>query len=327
MLVDNHNRAINYLRLAVTDRCNLRCNYCMPEEGINFAKNDKLFTIDELVKLSEIVVSQGIDKIRITGGEPFVRKDLMVLLRSLSKLEGLNDISVTTNATLIGPYIDELKELGIKNINVSMDAINRETFERITRRDHYDVVYNNMIRLITEGFNVRINFIALDGQNTDDILPMLELTKHYNVSVRYLEEMPFNGGSKEFQTIKWDFKTILEHIRSEYPDYYKLESPKTSTSINYKIPGYKGTFGVIPSFSRTFCGSCNRLRISATGDVITCLYAKASANLRDIMRADDVEENIKKEILKAVGSRAKTGFEAQEKYKDVFSNSMTSIGG
>ncbi len=327
MLVDNHNREINYLRLAVTDRCNLRCNYCMPEEGINFAKNDKLFTIDELVKLSEIVVSQGIYKIRITGGEPFVRKDLMVLLRSLSKLDGLNDISVTTNATLIGPHIDELKELGIKNINVSMDAINRETFERITRRDHYDVVYNNMIRLITEGFNVRINFIALEGQNTDDILPMLELTKHYNVSVRYLEEMPFNGGSKEFQTIKWDFKTILEHIRSEHPDYYKLESPKTSTSMNYKIPGFKGTFGVIPSFSRTFCGSCNRLRISATGDVITCLYAKASANLRDIMRADDVVENIKKEILKAVGNRAKTGFEAQEKYKDVFSNSMTSIGG
>tara|TARA_R110002020_G_scaffold18530_2_gene64552 strand:- start:463 stop:1362 length:900 start_codon:yes stop_codon:yes gene_type:complete len=299
----------------------------MPEEGINFAKNDKLFTIDELVRLSEIVVSQGIDKIRITGGEPFVRKDLMVLLRSLSKLTGLKDISVTTNATLIGPYIDELKQLGIKNINVSMDAINRETFERITRRNQYDVVYNNMIRLITEGFNVRINFIALDGQNTDDILPMLELTKHYNVSVRFLEEMPFNGGSKEFQTIKWDFKTILEHIKSAQPDYYKLESPKTSTSINYKIPGFKGTFGVIPSFSRTFCGSCNRLRISATGDVITCLYAKASANLRDIMRADDMEENIKKEILKAVGSRAKTGFEAQEKYKDVFSNSMTSIGG
>ena len=327
MLVDNHNRAINYLRLAVTDRCNLRCNYCMPEEGINFAKNDKLFTIDELVRLSEIVVAQGIDKIRITGGEPFVRKDLMVLLRSLSKLDGLNDISVTTNATLIGPHINELKELGIMNINVSMDAINRETFERITRRNEYDVVYNNIIRLITEGFNVRINFIALEGQNTEDIIPMLELTKHYDVSVRFLEEMPFNGGSKKFQTIKWDFKTILEHIRNTHPEYYKLESPKTSTSLNYKIPGFKGTFGVIPSFSRTFCGSCNRLRISATGDVITCLYAKASMNLRDIMRGDDVTENIKEQILKAVGSRAKTGFEAQEKYKDVFSNSMTSIGG
>ncbi len=327
MLVDNHNRTINYLRLAVTDRCNLRCNYCMPSEGINFAKNDKLFTIEELTKLSAIMVAQGIDKIRITGGEPFVRKDLMVLLTQLASMDGLEDISITTNATLIGPYIDELKELGIKNINVSLDAIDKATFERITRRNQYDVVHNNLIRLITEGFNVRINFIALDGQNTQDILPILELTKHYNVAVRYLEEMPFNGGTKSFNTIAWDYRRILEHIKEAHPNYYKLESPKTSTSINYKIPGFKGSFGVIPSFSRTFCGSCNRLRISATGDVITCLYAKASANLRDIMRAANSEENIKKEILKAVGNRAKTGFEAQEKYKNVFSNSMTSIGG
>ncbi|WP_149276911.1 GTP 3',8-cyclase MoaA [Pareuzebyella sediminis] len=327
MLIDNHNRIINYVRLAVTDRCNLRCNYCMPAEGINFAKSDKLFTIDELSRLSEILVSQGVDKIRITGGEPFVRKDLIVLLRRLSEMEALKDISVTTNATLIGPYIDELKVLGIHNINVSMDAIHRKTFEKITRRKHYDTVYNNMIRLITEGFNVRINCIALEGQNIEDILPMLELTKHYDVSVRFLEEMPFNGGSKTFDKITWDYKHILEYIRDAHPEYYKLESPKTSTSINYKIPGYKGTFGVIPSFSRTFCGSCNRLRISATGDVITCLYAKASTNLRDIMRAENSEGRVKAEILKAIGSRAKTGFEAQKKYENVFDNSMTSIGG
>ncbi|PKA96877.1 cyclic pyranopterin monophosphate synthase subunit MoaA [Flavobacteriaceae bacterium MAR_2009_75] len=327
MLIDNHNREINYVRLAVTDRCNLRCNYCMPAEGINFVKNDKLFTIDELSRLSEILVSQGVDKIRITGGEPFVRKDLMVLFRKLSSLKKLNDISVTTNATLIGPYIDELKELGVKNINVSMDAINRETFERITRRNQYDTVYNNMVRLITEGFNVRINFIALEGQNTEDILPMLELTKHYNVSVRFLEEMPFNGGSKKFQSIAWDYKRILDYIKEKHPDYYKLESPKTSTSMNYKIPGFKGTFGVIPSFSRTFCGTCNRLRISATGDVITCLYAKPSMNIRDILRSNDSEVKVIEQILKAIGSRAKTGFEAQQKYQGVFDNSMTSIGG
>ncbi|OWW24147.1 GTP 3',8-cyclase MoaA [Zobellia sp. OII3] len=327
MLIDNHNRTINYVRLAVTDRCNLRCNYCMPAEGINFAKNDKLFTIDELSRLSEILVSQGVDKIRITGGEPFVRKDLMVLMRHLSQLEGLNDISVTTNATLIGPYIDELKELGVKNINVSMDAINRETFEKITRRDHYDTVHNNIIRLITEGFNVRINFIALEGQNTEDILPMLELTKHYKVSVRFLEEMPFNGGSKTFESIAWDYKRILAYVKERHPDYYELPSPKTSTSINYKIPVFKGTFGVIPSFSRTFCGSCNRLRISATGDVITCLYAQPSMNIRDILRGEGSTEKIKESILKAIGSRSKTGFEAQQKYKGVFANSMTSIGG
>ncbi|MAU72624.1 MAG: GTP 3',8-cyclase MoaA [Pseudozobellia sp.] len=327
MLVDNHNRRINYVRLAVTDRCNLRCNYCMPAEGINFAKSDKLFTIDELGRLSELLVSQGVDKIRITGGEPFVRKDLMVLFRKLASLKGLNEISVTTNATLIGPYIDELSELGIKNVNVSMDAINRETFEKITRRNQYDVVYENLIRLISEGFKVRINFIALEGQNTEDILPMLELTKHYDVSVRFLEEMPFNGGSKKFQTIQWDYKAILQHIKNQYPDFYKLESPNTSTSINYKIPGFKGSFGVIPSFSRTFCGSCNRLRISATGDVITCLYAKPSMNIRNIFRQEESDRKVKQKILEAIGNRAKTGFEAQQKYQGIFENSMTSIGG
>ena len=327
MLIDNHNRKIDYLRLAVTDRCNLRCNYCMPAEGINFAKNDKLFSIDELSRLSEILVSQGIDKIRITGGEPFVRKDVMVLLRRLSKLDGLNEISITTNATTIGNHIDELKELGILNINVSMDAINRKTFEKITRRNHYDTVYNNIIRLITEGFNVRINFIALEDQNTEDILPMLELTKHYDVSVRFLEEMPFNGGSKNFNSIVWDYKRILSYIREAHPTYYKLESAKTSTSMNYKIPGFKGSFGVIPSFSRTFCGSCNRLRISAVGDVITCLYAKPSMNIRDILRSENSGEKVKEQILKAIGSRAKTGHEAQGNYEGIFDNSMTSIGG
>lgn len=313
--------------MAVTDRCNLRCNYCMPAEGINFAKNDKLFTIDELYTLSKIMVKQGIDKIRITGGEPFVRKDLMVLLRKMAVLDGLKDISITTNATLIGPYIDELKELGITNINVSMDAIHKETFDIITRRKEYETVYHNLIRLITEGFNVRINFIVLDGQNTQDILPILEAMKKYDVSVRFLEEMPFNGGSKTFNTIKWDYKNIFKHIAGAYSNIEKLESPRTSTSINYKIRGHKGTFGLIPSFSRTFCGTCNRLRISATGDVITCLYGKPSMNLRDVLRSEKAEENIKLHILKAIGSRAKTGFDAQKNHSSVFDSSMTSIGG
>lgn len=327
MLVDNHHRTINYLRLAVTDRCNLRCNYCMPAEGIDFAKKETLFTIEELSELSRILVNEGIDKIRITGGEPFVRKDLMVLLRNLSKLEKLNDISVTTNATLIGPHIDELKALGVRNVNVSMDAIHKETFERITRRNQYDTVYENLIRLITEGFNVRINFIVLENQNIQDILPIMELQKHYPVSVRFLEEMPFNGGSKSFSAIRWDYKKILAYLKNAFPEMEKLESPKTSTSINYKIKGHKGSFGLIPSFSRTFCGSCNRLRITATGDVITCLYGKPKLNIRELMRSEHPEKNLVDAIHKAIGSRAKTGFEAQQQYSTVFSNSMTSIGG
>ena len=327
MLIDNHNRVINYLRLAVTDRCNLRCNYCMPSEGIDFAKKDKLLSTAELSKIGELMVQMGIDKIRITGGEPFVRKDLMTLLRNLRNNPGLKDISITTNATLIGPHIDELKALGIKDVNVSMDAINKATFERITRRDHFDTVHNNLIRLITEGFNVRINFIVLDGQNVEDIIPMLDLQKHYPVNVRFLEEMPFNGGSKKFNSIKWDYKAILAHIRKTYPEIELVQSPITSTSINYKITGHKGNFGLIPSFSRTFCGSCNRLRITALGDVITCLYGPPKINLREIVRSNSPDDNIKDAIRNVIGKRAKTGFEAQKEHKGVFDNSMTSIGG
>ena len=327
MLIDNHNRHINYLRLAVTDRCNLRCHYCMPAEGIDFVKNDKLLTIEELKLLSKVMVGQGIDKIRITGGEPFVRKDLMVLLRYMAGLPGLNELSITTNATLIGPYIDELKALGITNINLSLDAINRETFEKITRRDQYDVVYGNLMRLIEEGFYVRINFIVLEGQNEQDILPILKLQEQYPVEVRFLEEMPFNGGSKTFENIKWNYKAILAYIATYYPDFQKLEAPLTSTSINYKIPGHRGGFGIIPSFSRTFCGSCNRLRITATGDVITCLYGKPKMNVRELLRNNFLESDLKSAIEYTIGNRAKTGFDAQREHEGVFQNSMTSIGG
>ena len=327
MLIDNHNRIINYLRLAVTDRCNLRCNYCMPSEGIDFAKRDRLLSISELSEVSRILTRMGIDKIRITGGEPFVRKDLIKLLRVLSEIDSLKDISVTTNATLIGPFIDELKALGITNVNVSMDAINRDTFERITRRDVYDTVHQNLMRLITEGFNVRINCIVLEGQNEQDILPMLDLQKHYDVSVRFLEEMPFNGGTKDFNALKWNYKGILNYIQEAYPEVEKLEDPPSSTSLNYKIPGHKGSFGIIPSFSRTFCGSCNRLRVTATGDVITCLYGKPKMNLRDMLRIGNSPQELEEAIRSVIGARAKTGHEAQQEYQQVFSNSMTSIGG
>ncbi|WP_340198626.1 GTP 3',8-cyclase MoaA [Ascidiimonas sp. W6] len=327
MIVDNHNRTINYLRIAVTDRCNLRCNYCMPEQGIKWAANDKLLSIEELCLLAEMLVNMGIDKIRITGGEPFVRKDIMILMRHLASLKGLKEISVTTNATLIGPYIQELKQLGILKVNVSMDAIERATFEKITRRKQYDTVHKNLTHLISEGFDVKINCIVLENQNEQEIIPMVELTRHLNVAVRFLEEMPFNGGTKNFQSITWDYKKILSHITAVYPDIEKLEDPFSSTSLNYQVKGFEGTIGLIPSFTRTFCGTCNRLRITATGDVVTCLYAKASANIREILRSQNQRSSIEALILNAVSKKAKTGFEAQEKHKTVFSNSMTSIGG
>ncbi|MDG1572924.1 GTP 3',8-cyclase MoaA [Robiginitalea sp. M366] len=327
MLIDNHDRVINYVRLAVTDRCNLRCNYCMPEEGIAFSRKDDLLRIDEMKRLCNILVARGVDKIRITGGEPFVRKDLMDLLEHLATLETLKEVSITTNATLIGPHINRLEALGINSVNVSLDAIRPDSFARITRRDQFHTVYENLMRLIDSKMEVRINFIVLDGQNVDDVYHMMEFQEQYPVRVRFLEEMPFNGGSRDFVKLKWNHRAILEHIRQRYPEFEKQPAPLTSTSVNYKIPGHQGSFGIIPSFTRTFCGSCNRLRVTATGDLITCLYGKPVANLRSPLRFAHDDAIVEDLLVQAVGSRAKDGFEAQERFGSIFGSSMTSIGG
>lgn len=327
MLIDNHNRVVNYARLAVTDRCNLRCNYCMPERGIDFVPKKELLSIAELRHACEHLAALGVDKIRITGGEPFVRKDLMVLLEHLAGDERLREVSITTNATLIGPYIDELSALGIHGVNVSMDAIRPETFARITRRDQFAIVYENLMRLLETDIEVRINFVVLEGQNISDIQEMLEFQRSHPVNVRFLEEMPFNGGSRDFNRLGWNHKRILEHIRERYPDFEQLPAPMTSTSVNYKIPGHQGSFGIIPSFSRTFCGSCNRLRVTATGDLITCLYGKPVANIREALRSSEDPMAVREMIVKAVGARARDGFEAQEATGTIFGSSMTSIGG
>ncbi|NND16238.1 MAG: GTP 3',8-cyclase MoaA [Eudoraea sp.] len=327
MLIDNHGRNINYLRLAVTDRCNLRCAYCMPEHGALFAKKDALLSLEELKRASSLMVDMGINKIRITGGEPFVRKDIMPLLEHLSNLDGLDEISITTNATGIGPHIEDLKRLGILNVNVSLDAIRPETFKKITKRDSFQTVYDNLVQLMTHGFNTRINFVVLEDQNIEDIYALMELQERYPICVRFLEEMPFNGTDRNFNTLQWDYKNILAHIQKKYPEFTKLEAPATSTSINYKVPGHKGTFGLIPSFSRTFCGSCNRIRITATGDVITCLYGKPKANLKQLLSEQYSDAAVRKVITNVLGKRAKTGFEAQQQDHLEFERSMTAIGG
>lgn len=299
----------------------------MPESGIAFAPREELLTIAELKHLSSQMVQMGIDKIRITGGEPFARKGLMELMRHLSGMQDLKEISVTTNATLIGPHIEELWNLGIRSVNVSLDALDPQRFARITRRDMYDVVMENLMRLVDQGFDVRINCIVLDKQNVEEILPMINFAKDHPVAVRFLEEMPFNGGSRDFRTIRWNHKRILEKIREHYPVFQEIPGPATSTSRNYRIPGFKGSVGIIPSFSRTFCGSCNRVRITAKGDVITCLYGKPKTNLRGVLRGVNVQEELKKEVGRVLGQREENGFEAQYHSKGIFNESMTSIGG
>lgn len=323
-LIDKFGREINYLRLSVTDRCNLRCTYCMPERGLVFANRDNLLTYEELLRLVDILGTLGISKVRLTGGEPFVRSDFMYFLKELRTRKFLEKISITSNLTLIRPHLDELLELGIRDINVSLDAIDKQTFLEITRRDEYEKVYQALMQMIEKGFNIKINCVVMQGVNDNQVLPLLELAKDHPISVRFLEEMPFNGSGEARKEVM-NYQEILSLI-SETHNYSPLLDEASSTSRNYKIEGFSGSFGIIPSFSRTFCGDCNRLRLAATGEVRTCLYGGDQLSLRDLLRSGASEDEMKEVLIQAVGDKSKDGFAASSENKEEYI-SMTKLGG
>lgn len=326
-LTDKYGRELNYLRLSVTDRCNLRCYYCMPEEGMQFAKRNEVMTWDEMYLLTSIFTRLGVSKIRITGGEPFVRNGLLSFLQNIRALDGLQEISMTTNATLLNKHITQLKNLGITQLNISFDSLDRQRFFQITRRDSFVEVYETIIKLLAEGFALKLNCVVSAAKNTEDIIPFIEFTKQHHLSVRFLEEMPFNG-SQNFDAVNWNYKDIYAHISQQYDkDIIALPNAENSTSVNYKIAGYAGSFGIIPSFSRTFCGTCNRIRLSATGELRTCLYAAPALNLRDAIRSGAGEAELMQLISYAVAGRAKNGFEAEEKNQRFIHDSMSVLGG
>lgn len=327
MLIDNHGREITYLRLAVTDRCNLRCFYCMPEEGIDWLSREALVSLQEMLRLCTLLTNMGIKKIRITGGEPFVRKDMMPFLQSLRKLDGLKDISITTNGVLTAPYIPELKELGIQSVNLSLDTLDAGRFFSITRRDEFAAVMHTLDELLRHNIDVKINAVVMDGRNTQDILPLVALTKDLPVSVRFIEEMPFNGDSHEYKGLAWDYLRILEHIREAYPKIEKLQDAAGSTSYNYKIPGHLGDIGLIAAYSRTFCGSCNRIRLTPQGELKTCLYQSGGLDLRQLLRNGASDEEIKQALIENINHRALDGHEAEQQSSKGVHESMATIGG
>ncbi|AFK03137.1 molybdenum cofactor biosynthesis protein A [Emticicia oligotrophica DSM 17448] len=328
MLIDNHGRPINYLRLAITDRCNLRCFYCMPEEGIQYLPKPHLLSYEEMLRLCRILAEMGISKVRITGGEPFVRRDIIPFLWKLSEIEGIEKINITTNGVLTAPLVPELKQIGISSVNLSLDSLDRQRFFEITRRDEFPKVWATLEALLAHDIPVKVNTVVMAGKNDADILSMVELARNQNVSVRFIEEMPFNGeGLRPEQMEFWSYRRIIDLIRSEHLELYKLQDEPNSTSYNYHIPNFKGTIGVIAAFSRTFCGTCNRIRVTPTGSFRTCLYDDGVFNVRDFMRQKLSDEEIKQRIYDALQNRAKDGFEAENRRSGAISESMTTIGG
>lgn len=328
-LYDNHGRLINYVRLAVTDRCNLRCFYCMPEQGIEYVERGALLSYEEMLRLTRLLAGMGIEKVRITGGEPFVRRDMMHLLREMSRIDGIRQINLTTNGTTTAPWVPELKALGIHSVNLSLDTIDRDRFFQITRRDMLPQVLETFHALLEHGISTKINAVVMDGKNIDDLIPLAELAREYPVAVRFIEEMPFNGEGQHYASLTWTHRKILDHLRTQFPDIQKLPDPPHSTSYNYQIPGFKGSIGIIAAYSRTFCGTCNRLRITPVGGLKTCLYDEGVFNIKDLMRAGASDTQLEDAFLQALGNRAKDGWEAEKKrtFDHPVKESMASIGG
>lgn len=329
MLYDNHGRPLRYLRLAVTDRCNLRCFYCMPAEGLPWHKKEQILTYEEMLRLVSIMADLGISKVRITGGEPFVRKDLIPFITELTQVPGIEKVNITTNGTAPLKNVAALKALGINAVNLSLDSLDPQRFKAITRRDDFDQVWSFYQELLHQGVTTKINAVVMEEHNLEDILSMSELTKKDPVSIRFIEEMPFNGGSKGYTPITWNYQRIIGHIRERYPDLQRLEDEKSSTSYNYQIPGAKGTLGVIPAYTRTICGSCDRIRLTPKGELKTCLYQGGGFSFRDFMRSGASDQDIREQLKQLFQKRAKDGFEAEKltNHKGGSLQSMATIGG
>lgn len=326
MLIDKFSRVHDYLRISLTDSCNFRCQYCMPDENIASLPNRHLMQVDEIESIARTFVGLGVNKIRLTGGEPMVRKEFAEILRRLSQLP--IELSMTTNAVLAHKYIQELKAAGVRSLNVSLDTLNPETFKRVTKRDQFQQVWDNIQLLLREGFRVKLNAVAIAGIIEKEIIDFVALTKDLPLHVRLIEFMPFEGNHwKSSEVITAN--QMLEWIREEY-DIVKLKDEPHATAKKYKAIGHEGTLAFITTMSQHFCGDCNRMRLTADGKMKNCLFGKEEMDLLGSLRkGEDIVPLIRKSVLRkhaVMGGQFADSFEKADTSRLV-NRSMIKIGG
>jgi cyclic pyranopterin phosphate synthase len=299
----------------------------MPAQGIDIVDRTELLSYKEMYRITRVLSELGVNKVRLTGGEPFVRKDFVNFLESLSFNDKLEEINITTNGALISNHIDKLEAYKINAINLSLDSLQKEKFAKITRRDVFNSVYDTFEKLEKSSLKLKLNVVVQSGVNTDEIIDFIELTKNKDVAVRFIEEMPFNGKGQRDISEVWNFKKILNHIKNQYSDIEPILSKKSSTSINYRIPNYQGTFGIIPAFTRTICSDCDRIRITSTGLFKNCLFDGGVFNVRDFIRKGASDDELKQLFIDTVHHKPENGFIAEDARGNVVSESMSTIGG
>ncbi|XP_033734817.1 molybdenum cofactor biosynthesis protein 1-like isoform X2 [Pecten maximus] len=306
-LTDTFGRHHNYLRISLSERCNLRCQYCMPENGVELTPSQKLLSSEEILRLSELFVKEGVQKIRLTGGEPLVRKDVVEIIRGLNEFRdlGLQTIAMTTNGVTLARKAPVLKEAGLDLINVSLDTLVSAKFEFISRRKGWNHVMKGIDAALDLGYDpVKVNCVVMRGMNEEEICDFVAFTKDKNVDVRFIEYMPFDGN-------KWNSKKMVSYlemvdtIKARWPDFARMKDHPNDTSKAYHVPGFKGQVGFITSMSEHFCGTCNRIRLTADGNLKVCLFGNTEVSLRDVMRSSSDDTELREVISAAVKRKKK----------------------
>ena len=329
-LTDRFSRQHDYLRISITERCNLRCLYCMPEEGVPLSPPAHLLTTPEIVYLSNLFVSQGITKIRLTGGEPTIRKDILPLMQEIGALrrQGLKELCLTTNGITLHRKLDSMAEAGLTAINLSLDTLDPFQFQIMTRRNGFEAVMKSINRILEmnklgAGIKLKINCVIMRGMNEREILPFVEMGKEKDIEVRFIEYMPFDG-NKWSRGKMMGYEEMISIIKEKYPGLRKVQDHKNDTSKTYEVPGFEGRIGFITSMTHNFCGTCNRLRITGDGNLKVCLFGNSEVSLRDLLRKDNGGEPIDEEAMEALkkvemdrrqvlpGSEGPWGFGARE---------------
>ncbi|EGI66364.1 Molybdenum cofactor biosynthesis protein 1 [Acromyrmex echinatior] len=306
ILTDTFGRKHTYLRISLTERCNLRCTYCMPAEGVKLTKKEGILRTNEIIQIADLFVKEGVRKIRLTGGEPTIRKDIIDIVGQLKQLRDLDQVAITTNGLTLTRQLPALQKAGLDALNISLDTLKEERFELFTRRRGWAKVMASIDLAVQLGYNpVKINCVMMRGRNDDEIIDFIDFTKDRPVDVRFIEYMPFQGNQwKENKMVS--FNEMKAIIREKYPDFQALPNQPNDTSKAYHVPGFTGQIGFITSMSQHFCDSCNRLRITADGNLKVCLFeGKGEVSLRDALRSGISENELKDLIRRAISRKKK----------------------
>ncbi len=324
--LDRYQRRIDYLRLSVTDRCNLRCVYCMPEGGVPKLAHRDVLTYEEVLRLANVVTQMGISKIRITGGEPLVRKDILYLCDHIARISGVQSLSITTNGLLLAPYAKDLWAAGIKRINVSLDTLNPQKYATITRRDSFQEVWRGLETALEIGFNpIKLNVVVMHGVNEDEIEALGRLTYTYPFHVRFIEFMPFHAENHAHRFLSAD---EVEKRLCRVAPLNPVPSRHTNgPARHYRFSGAKGKIGIISPVSHHFCLTCNRLRVTADGKLRTCLFATEETDLRAPLRRGAPADEIIAVIRNAIASKPEKHALGSDAFRKCINRPMFAIGG